>query len=518
MNHPFIRYAQAIVCVENDLNSFIEIEYRHIRYSILANMQTFRCFPIDTYEGKEKIKYDLGDESITLNCKKLPDAGIFLSPHIISTDGSAKTTWKYAEEIAEIMNGKRAKAFDALNATTPMAGDYIKFTESGGTAKTSAKLSSVEAGLSIVATLAQHKPALQYRIEKKPRPDLFNVCIIPDLPENELIEFIKVYKRLMKSQSASDLMIGNVLKNVEGKGKNEKVKYLPKRPLIFRGNFPNPPRSSVLGSIALLGAIGEFAKEAEVSTKAQHVLDSLKNATMYMIKYGGASTFTYNHYVIDLAKEGRLKTIVDSLYHVEIYKEGRRSAKNTEYQKFDLFSSRFLQLFNRPAFKDFLAFRAEYPFVLDILFTTYFKKTEMIDPQIVSSARTLGRWLNQVAYFTAKAEVKEGTGNYWEELRKVKAKVLVELESSTFSAKTGDALIAQAVTRAGRLSGMDAPEGATLFMEKTASGELAIDNAKNLLIAFSRLKNKVESKEAPIESVANNEEPEEVAEEDLSNE
>ena len=126
---------------------------------------------------------------------------------------------------------------------------------------------------------------------------------------------------------------------------------------------------------------------------------------------------------------------------------------------------------------------------------------EKIDPTIVSSARALGKWLNKVAYFTAKKEieVKEGTSNYWEDLRKVKSKALIEFESSTFSAKSGDALIAQAVTRAGRLSGLDAPEAAALFMEKTASGELPLENAKNLLIAFSRLINNVEKKEVPIE-------------------
>jgi len=75
----------------------------------------------------------------------------------------------------------------------------------------------------------------------------------------------------------------------------------------------------------------------------------------------------------------------------------------------------------------------------------------------------------------------------------------VELESSIFSAKSGDALIAQAVTRAGRLSNLDAPESATLFMEKTASGELELENAKNLLIAFSRIKNKKESEAQPKE-------------------
>lgn len=142
---------------------------------------------------------------------------------------------------------------------------------------------------------------------------------------------------------------------------------------------------------------------------------------------------------------------------------------------------------------------------------------EKIDPKIVSSARVLGKWLNKVAYFTSKAEVKENSSNYWEELRKVKSKVLIELESSTFSAKSGDALIAQAITRAGRLSGLDAPEEAALFMEKTASGDLPLEKAKNLLIAFSRLINKEENQLAPKDKDSD-EEANVVEEIDLSDE
>jgi hypothetical protein len=220
---------------------------------------------------------------------------------------------------------------------------------------------------------------------------------------------------------------------------------------------------------------------------------------MYQIESGGAKTFFYNHHVVELAKQGRLKTIIDSVYYSTLYNQGKRLGKDIEYQKFDLFTSRFIQLFNQAAFKDFLAFRAEYPNEVTILFNTYFIKMEKIDPKIVSSARALGKWLNKVAYFTAKAEVKEGVPKYWDELRKVKSKVLIELESSTFSSKSGDALIAQAVARAGRLSGLDAPEAAALFMEKTASGELPLENAKNLLIAFSRLINKAEKQEKPEE-------------------
>jgi CRISPR-associated protein Cas8c/Csp2 len=489
--HPYIRYAQALLMAENKFSDSAQISKELVALEIEKGLETFRVQPSKIFEGKETVEFifcksEKGDTS----------NGIFLAPNVLTTDKLAKNIWSEAHNlVAELKTTNTDKIGDLKMSIAPTAGEYLSFSLQEKIGRGKPKASIIEQGLSAVTTLTSNKPCLQYRIDKKGRPELYNVCIIPDLQIDELKYFIQFFKRMLKSNTSSDLMFGSVL--AKKSGKDEKVTYEPKRPLIFKGNFPNPPRSSALGSVALLGAIGEFAKQAEYSEQAKRVLESLKAATMYMIKYGGATTFTYNHHVIDLAKEGKLKSIIDSLYYSKLYNQDRRSSQNSEYQKFDLFTSRFLQLFNHSAFKDFLAFRVEYPNPVKILFNTYFIKMEKIDPKIVSSARALGRWLNKVAYFTAKAELKTGSSNYWEELRRVKSKVLIELESSTFSSKSGDALIAQAITRAGRLSGLDAPEAAALFMEKTASGELPIDNAKNLLIAFSRLINKAEKHEMP---------------------
>lgn len=493
MNHPFIRFAQATVCENNNLSTPEQINNSHIRQTLASYMETFRCIPSERFEGKDKITYTYTNEESVAGIKGKPDAGIFLSPHIITSDGAAATTWKYIKEVVELLEKNKNKSFGALNATTPMAGDYMKFTETGGTSKSNASLNLQEIAFSLISVVTPNKPAI-YTWQ-----DSSNFCLIPDLPDiDQLIDFISFFRRMYVTKER-DFFIGRVNSKPTGRGENKKVTYKLDRPNIFKGNFPNSPKSAILGSVALLGAIGEFTKESDTSEQAKRVLDSLKGAAMYQIKSGGAKSFSYNHHVIDIAKQGKLKTVIDSLYYSKLYNQESRISKDNEYQKFDLFTNQFLQLFNHAAFKDFLAFRAEYPNQVTILFNTYFIKMEKIDPTIVSSARELGKWLNKVAYFTAKAEVKASTSNYWEELRRVKSKALIELESSTFSAKSGDALIAQAVTRAGRLSGLDAPEAAALFMEKTASGELPLENAKNLLIAFSRLINKAEKKEVPIE-------------------
>lgn len=511
--HPYIRYAQALIMAQNNLDNCEDITPKHITHQIEEGLESFRLQPAETVEGKNSIKFSFARIE-----NGNPKKGIFLSPNIISTDKLARYIWKEGNILlSTLSDDSLSKMNGVTTSVSPVSGEYLSFSLSGKIGRGSAKISTFEYGLSAVTTLTRFKPCLQFRIDKKGKaPEMSNTCIIPDLPLEELKSFIQVFKWMLKSKTAEELFFGNVVATKSGKGEDETLAYEAKRPLIFRGNFPSPPLSSALGSIALLGAIGVFAHESQVSEQAKSVLESLKKTTIYLVKYGGGKTFTYNHHVIDLAKEGKLKTIIDSLFYSNLYNQDKRSSSNNEYQKFDLMTSRFLQIFNHAAFKDFLSYRAEYPKEVSLLFNTYFIKMEKIDPKIVSSARSLGKWLNKVAYFVAKAEVKEGSSNYYENIRKVKAKVLIELESSTFSSKSGDALIAQAITRAGRLSRLDAPEEAALFMEKTASGELPLENAQNLLIAFSRLINKTEKNETPEELLVD-EDIEDEESTDLSN-
>lgn len=374
-------------------------------------------------------------------------------------------------------------AHDISQSEVPISGEFNRFTDNGTIQRGQSKATVFDQCLALITTTTVLKPCLQYK-SGAGKISIDNTCLIPDLDISDLRDFIRLFKRIRIQKLDSSLMVGKV------ECEEKTLKYIPKRPNIFRGNFPNAPHSSALGSVALLGAIGEMTKEKDVSELAVRVLESLKECNFYAIKYGDASVFSFNHSIIRLAERGKLRRIVDSLYYVVLYKEGRRSTNNAfEYQKFDLFASRFLQMFKRPTFKDFLAFRAEYPYDIELLLNTYFCDMEKIDKEIVTSAKELGKWLNYVAYRSAKKEVGTSSGDVF---IKAKAKILIELESSVFSAKSGDALIAYTITRAGRLSGFDAPTEASLFMEKAASGELLLEQAKNLLIAFSRLKSKIE--------------------------
>lgn len=477
--HVYLKYAIALLMEEYGLQTEQEITFKEIKEELEKGLNAFSVKPIVDYCGQTKVQYGFTKEKN--DAKKYT----FLAPNTIASEMKASNLYNAVCKTCSEENIDLLKPYKISQSEVPTSGEFNAFSDNGNIGRGKPSATVFDQCLALITSTTALKPCLQYK-SGTGKLSIDNTCLIPDLDISDLRDFIRLFKRIRIQKLDSSLMVGRV-NCVKGKT----LKYIPKRPNIFNGNFPNAPHSSALGSVALLGSIGEMTKEIDVSEVAKKVLESLKDCNFYAIKYGDASVFSFNHSIIRLAERGKLRRIVDSLYYVVLYKEGRRTTNNAfEYQKFDLFASRFLQMFNRPTFKDFLAFRAEYPYDIELLLNTYFCDMEKIDKEIITSAKELGKWLNYVAYRSAQQEV--GTSSGWDDLIKAKAKILVELESSVFSAKSGDALIAYTITRAGRLSGLDAPAAASLFMEEAASGELPLEQAKNLLIAFSRLKSKKE--------------------------
>ncbi|MDP1764287.1 MAG: type I-PGING CRISPR-associated protein Cas8c/Csp2 [Sediminibacterium sp.] len=483
ITHPYIKYGLAITMVNNNLDDSSFITKENLKKEIERGINYFRVKPQNDNRNKTEIKYEFSNEE-----KGAPALGVYLSPFILSDDRGAVKVIKALKELSTKLNINKNSKIDITRSITPLSGEFGSFGRTIGRGKP--KTDVCIAAYCAIATSTPFKPAMTYKTFNKGKFERENIAIIPDLDIMEIVDFINLFNKL-KDSATQKLMMGNVK---DGK---------PFRPKIFDGNFPYAPKTSALGSVALLGAIGNWGKEAKNIDWAKKVLDSFISRQIYLIGYKTFETFTYNHYIIDLAKEAKLSSIIDSIYYTILYNKGKRKSSpkkeldnRIEYQKFDLFASRFLQLFNRPAFKDFLAFRAEYPNQLESLFKTYFINMEKVNEKTVQSAHALGKWLNYAAYLVAKLDAAD-KGK--EELRKAKAKALVEIESSIFSARSGDALIFQAVTRAGRLSNSDAPSESELFMTQTATGEISLETAKHLLIAFSRVMNKIERKENPPE-------------------
>ena len=476
--HPYVRYAQALIMVSAKLESVDSI-----KKEIEKSLDYFYLKPDELPDGKEKIKYEF---------VKATDAKAFLSPHIITVESKAKDLYGSIDKhvVNKILDGcfctkdlygsidkisenqKKSNSQKIQRWMIPTSGEFLSFSTTIGRCLPKSTLENALLGL--VTTLTADKPSFR------------NACIIPDLPLKDMKDFISIFQRI-KSQKCDSS------KFLYGKVVNRK----PQRPYIFNGNFPNPPASNALGGIALLAAIGEFAKEGENSDLAKNVLEKLKQCPIYLIEYNSVDIFTYNNHIVDLARDGKLSEIVRGIYDINIYNKSEQNRyKDPEYQKLDMFFARFLTVFTHPYFRDFLSVRAEYPSSLLILFKTYFQKMEKIEEKVVVSAESLGQWLNRIAYITAKREQddnrdqEENRDSRKEKIFKLKSKVLIDLESMIFSAKSSLALIAQITSRAGRLSNMDAPAESAYYIEKTLTGDLTLEQAKYLLVAFLRLKSK----------------------------
>lgn len=465
ITHAYLKYAMALLMGENKLSCESEVSFDQIKIEIQKGLDAFSVQPKENYEGKTEVYFEF------VNKKNKASNFVYLAPNIISDEMHANNLYDAANKICETKELNLDKQETVSTSQIPTAGEFCNFSDNGNIGRGKPKSSNLWICLGLISSTTQMKPCLK----NKNSDSYANVCLIPDLEIPQLIDFITLFKRMLL-QKCTNLMVGKVVNNK------------PHRPKIFMGNFPDAPYSCALGAVALLGAIGEMAKDKNVSNLAYRVLESFKGNAFYAFRYGDAQIFHFDHHIIELAEKSQLRKIVYNLdKNVELYKQGRQSKENEqEYQKFALFAGRFLQLFNLPSFKDFLSFRAEYPKDLDILFITYFIQMEKISKEIVQSAKELGHWLNKVAFMVAKAEIQNG--DHYKQIQEIKAKVLVDLESAIFSSKSGDALIAHTIARAGRLSGTDVPAQASLFMETTISGELSLEQAKHMLIAFSRLR------------------------------
>jgi len=450
----------------------------------------FEPLPFEIENGKVKFQYlkkaffEDNQKSISSQGKflkeivenRVAEISYFLSPTIITSNKGSKNTWKGIVDIIHSLKKSKniiSENVEAKMSVFPISGKI----NNGKMSQSNPRSSLLEIACGAITTTTDKKPAM---LIGNAEP----VCILPDLEIENLQKFIAIFEK-MKESETKNLFLGKVKET-----KKEDVTVLTfQRPKICNGNFPYAPRQSILGSAGLLGAIGRWAKRANLSKEGNEVLDSLKNRPMYIVKYGDASTVMYGEWVIDLAKNDNLCDVIDALERVEILSEKSRDYSSPKFQLFLFFASRFLQFFDDKSFQDFLSTRAEYPKEIEKLFNTFFEKIMKKDEKIVQSARALGAWLNRTAYFAAKkeAEAREKQ-NDREELRKLNAKFLAEMESTAFSAKSHDALIAQVITRAGRLSFTSAPAEAIPFIDEIAAEKIELNEAKNLIVAYSRIK------------------------------
>ena len=462
--------------------------------------------------------YPIKFAELERNSKLVRDAGLaaqgkYIAPTIVTTDKEVKGTYDNATEMLELL--RKSSSLEKPHELSRSFAPTTAKINNGKSSQSPPKGTLFEAACSIITTLTKIKPAAYTGKLAKPE-EKRNTIVIPDLPLDELKDFAELFSKMMSSQLDGNLMEAKLTlkqkitktdapaKAKKGKrAQTDKPKSEYRRPRIFNGNYPFAPREAAFGAVGLLAAIGKWAERAKEVAWAKRVLESIAGneeragRPMYVISYDEIAQVQFTHHVVNLSLSGKLSDMITAFIRdTRLYADtdGLRpnryaSEYKTTYELFNLMASRFLQLFNQPAFQDFLAIRAEYSPLVEPLFKEYFMEARKIDREIVESARALGQWLNRTAYNVARSEVEPGTPDADKKVRQGKAKILVEFESAAMSATSPQDMLYRISIRAGRLLQHDMPASATRYMDETMTGaKVAPKDALHLLVAYMRLR------------------------------
>lgn len=528
--HPYSRYGLAVAAEQGRLpDALTEAALREaLIEAIETGLGEFRMRTWNDPAHDEVLTYEAVKRTELLDdaglvSGKLSAKGFFLFPTIITVDTKAADTFGNALRIIKLL-----KSTTTLHTKSELGRSFAPTTGkiNNGTASQSvAKGTLLEAACSLISTVTQLKAAAWIKRANAKKPsDIFNTCILPDLPWPQLRRFIELFAlmtgtqtnrnellrtRAKASPAAPKAPVKSAKKAKEpAKDETTKAPKPPKsefrRPRLHSGNYPDAPREAgTFGPVGLLGAIGRWARQAHGLDLGRAVLDSLAEQPLLLISYEQISQVRFSHHVTRLALAEDLTGIVDALYlrtllYSELGSPGTPFGK-PNFKLYCLIAGRFLQSFSPPAFADFLAFRAEYDPRVAPLFTEYFRT---MNPKIVESASALGRWLNRTAYFVAKDDLektssKDKTQPTSQQVKERKAKILVVLESAVLSAKTPEEMVSQVLIQAGRLSFEDAPHEALRFINAANSREITPEQAKHLLTAYMRLQGPRREKGSP---------------------
>ena len=88
--HPYIKYAQALLIAENQLQDVSMITASMVKAEVQKGLNAFSLKVAGDYKGKEKVKYIFCGE------KNNAKESIFLAPNIITAEKRANDIYKAA--------------------------------------------------------------------------------------------------------------------------------------------------------------------------------------------------------------------------------------------------------------------------------------------------------------------------------------------------------------------------------------------------------------------------------------
>ena len=477
-DHPYPRYGLAAVLAYHDISidgehplpSKEDLAKLAAEYISVA-MHKYRLHtqdqPTEDIDCTLQFRYLAFEDLATKKSEGQTSANYYyLAPHVATGDISANRLIKEARKKSEKL-GKEKKLDKAVKLKRSFSPFTTKLNE-GTKSLSNPKGTLLQAGFTLVATITPVKPATQI--------DFSNQVMIPDLPLEDQVEFVRLFDQMQSKET------GNLLKR-ELKAGNKNY-----RPPIYEGNYPGAPSSPIFGPVGLIGAMGQWAKRFGEWERTEKVLEKLVSRPIYLVSYDSDlfRQVHLGHHLKRLAENFDLPKVINDLYHAKFYNPEHNKHDNKTRELFFEMASRFLQFYTHSAFKDFIAFRLEYPHSFSSILEDYFMSEKNIPKDIVQSARQYGSYLNMVAYIIGKDEAENKNTN--RDVYEAKANILAQLESTAMSCKEATSLFAQLNVQAGRMSNMDVPAEASRFIEATNAGEITLDQARDLILAYMRLR------------------------------
>lgn len=302
--------------------------------------------------------------------------------------------------------------------------------------------------LSSVTTYTPNKIAMRW-----PGTD-DRLGLIPDLPLRDMVTFIRFYRTYV--QPHVDLVGATVTQSGNW------------RLRCNDGTYPDPAPPWAFGALGLTAGLMRWAERLGYAQRAQAILSAIDRVYVIGTKTKYQEVEPLRNHVLRLAEKGTLwRLLRDANDQVDA------SGSDDEMTEFRLFLRRWLTTFEPYEFQRFLSVRTRYPSSFHPALKQYFLMSH--DKALIESAKAAGHHISDKAYSAADGNTEEAN------------KILDGIESRLVEATGREEMIASLTTRVGRLTGsMFTPE-ATPFFDAVLAGDVGLDDAKNLLMAYMRV-------------------------------
>ena len=437
--------------------------------------------------------------------------GYYLAPHVLTGNNSAALVKELDKLEQALISGKADKNYPLKRSFAPL----VSKINAGTKSMSDPPEDTLTAALTAVGVATARKAAaLDF-------DNFTNVGLIPDLPFYDeatgsypLNTYLQAIDELRRNLGG-EVMVGSY--------DEKKKKY--KRPPYYRGNYRYAPASVGLGAVSLLAAFGEWLEQLERDERAglidaddvRSVLSALARYPLYTIGYDRTDQELFGHHLVELATDRHLTEFTRRLTWVRFYDSpDRLDFSSPKWKLFRRYADHFLRFFTETSFRNFLSIRATYPAAFEPIFIKYFKHSTMtstgIKTEIVDAAIAVGKYLNRAAYFSAKDKLETDSGRTSRSVYEYKTRVLASLESNLRSARTGEQLLAQISTLAGRITDRDMDAAAeplmrAILLKEDDADHLPLGRAKDLIVAFMRLSTAQPKKDNATTDAADDDEP-----------